>query len=135
MGSRLTEIAVDCHDPVALAEFWAAVLNYHVVSNEDDQVIEIAPWEKEPRDLADQIRRAPIVPSLFFARVPEGKTVKNRLHMDLRPVDCSQEEELARLISLGARHADVGQGQQPWIVLADPEGNEFCLLAALPPSA
>jgi catechol 2,3-dioxygenase-like lactoylglutathione lyase family enzyme len=130
MGSRLTEIAVDCHDPAALAAFWAAALGYHVVRTEDEQV-EIAPWEQEPPDLAVQVRQAPTVPTLVFATVPEGKTVKNRLHLDLRPIDGSHEAEVQRLLGLGARHADVGQGEVPWVVLADPEGNEFCVLGPL----
>jgi hypothetical protein len=61
--------------------------------------------------------------------VPEGKTVKNRLHLDLNPTDREQDEEVRRLIDLGARHADVGQGDASWVVLVDPEGNEFCVLA------
>jgi hypothetical protein len=130
MGSRLTEIVVDCHDPGAQAAFWAAVLDYHVVRTEDAQV-EIAPWEREPPDLAEQVRRAPSVPTLVFVTVPEGKTVKNRLHLDIRPSDGSHEAEVERLLALGARPADVGQGQVPWVVLADPEGNELCVLGSL----
>jgi hypothetical protein len=127
MGSRLTEIVVDCHDPLAQATFWAAALGYHVVHTEDG-LVEIGPWEREPADLAEQRRRAPVVPTLVFLTVPEGKTVKNRLHLDLWPVGSSQAEEVERLIGLGARRADIGQGDVPWVVLADPEGNEFCVL-------
>jgi hypothetical protein len=130
MGSRLTEISVDCHDPVAQAAFWAAALDYHVVQTSDAQV-EIAPWEQEPADLAEQVRQAPGVPTLVFVTVPEGKTVKNRLHLDVRPIDGSHEAEVERLIGLGARRADIGQGDVPWVVLADPEGNEFCVLGPL----
>ena len=130
MGSRLTEIVVDCHDPVAQAAFWAAALGYHVVRSEDGQV-EVAPWEREPPDLAEQVRQAPSVPTLVFLTVPEGKTVKNRLHLDLRPIDRPHGAEVERLIGLGARRADVGQGEVPWTVLADPEGNEFCVLGPL----
>jgi catechol 2,3-dioxygenase-like lactoylglutathione lyase family enzyme len=130
MGSRLTEIVVDCHDPAAQAAFWAAALGYHVVRSEDGQV-EIAPWEREPPDLAEQVRQAPGAPALVFVTVPEAKTVKNRLHLDVRPVDGSYELEVERLLGLGARRADIGQGEVPWEVLADPEGNEFCVLAPL----
>ena len=130
MGSRLTEIVVDCHDPVAQAAFWAAALGYQVVRTEQGQV-EVAPWEREPPDLAEQVRQAPAVPTLVFVAVPEAKTVKNRLHLDLRPVDRSPQAEVGRLIGLGARRADVGQGEVPWVVLADPEGNEFCVLGPL----
>jgi hypothetical protein len=65
--------------------------------------------------------------------VPEGKTVKNRLHLDLNPTDREQDDEVRRLLDLGARHVDVGQGQESWVVLADPEGNEFCVLAGRRP--
>jgi catechol 2,3-dioxygenase-like lactoylglutathione lyase family enzyme len=130
MGSRLTEIVVDCRDPVAQAAFWAAVLGYHVVRSAHGQV-EIAAWPQEPADLPEQVRQAPVVPALVFVTVPEGKTVKNRLHLDVRPADGSIEAEVARLVALGARRADVGQGSQPWAVLADPEGNEFCVLGPL----
>src|SRR6266511_1538632 len=72
----------------------------------------------------------PVPPTLTFAHVPEGKTVKNRLHLDVNPTDREQDEEVRRLLDLGARHADVGQtGDESWVVLADPEGNEFCVLA------
>ncbi|HEV3505893.1 MAG TPA: VOC family protein [Actinomycetes bacterium] len=131
MGTRLTEIVIDCHDAAAQAEFWAAALGNHVVRSEDGQV-EIAPWAREPADLAERVRRAPGVPTLVFVTVPEGKTVKNRLHLDLRPVGASHAEEVERLIGLGARRADIGQGEVPWAVLADPEGNEFCVLGPLP---
>jgi hypothetical protein len=77
------------------------------------------------------VRRAPGVPTLVFVAVPEGKTVKNRLHLDVRPIDGSHDAEVERLIGLGARRADVGQGRVPWVVVADPEGNEFCVLGPL----
>lgn len=130
MALRLTEIVVDCHDPAAQASFWSAALGYHVVRSENGQV-EIAAWERDPADIAEQVRLAPAVPTLVFVTVPEGKTVKNRLHLDLRPVDSTIEAEVQRLIGLGARRADVGQGSVPWVVLADPEGNEFCVLGPL----
>jgi hypothetical protein len=65
---------------------------------------------------------------LVFAPVPEKKTSKNRVHIDVSPSGADQPEELDRLLALGARRIDVGQGDVPWIVLEDPEGNEFCLL-------
>jgi hypothetical protein len=74
-------------------------------------------------------RLGPVPPMLTFAYVPEGKGVKNRLHLDVSPTDREQDEEVRRVVGLGARHADVGQGDQDWVVLADPEGNEFCVLA------
>jgi hypothetical protein len=73
------------------------------------------------------VPRTGVAPDLLFLRVPEEKSGKNRLHLDLRPVD--QAAEVARLESLGARRADVGQGPEvTWVVLADPDGNEFCVL-------
>ena len=68
-------------------------------------------------------------PTIVFGPVPEPKTVKNRLHIDVNPVDCTRDEEVERLIGLGARRVDVGQGEVSWVVLADPEGNEFCVLS------
>ena len=65
----------------------------------------------------------------MFIKVPERKTVKNRVHLDVNAVGVDQSTELERLLALGARRVDIGQGEQPWIVLADPEGNEFCLLS------
>jgi hypothetical protein len=131
MVLRLTEIVVDCREPIAQASFWAAALDYHIVRSEDGQV-EIAPWSQEPPDLARQMVRTPGVPTLVFVAVPEGKAVKNRLHLDLRPTEGSSDAEVQRLAKLGARPTDVGQGSVPWVVLADPEGNEFCVLGPLP---
>jgi len=130
MASRLTEIVVDSSDPAALAAFWTAALGYHVVRTDEGQV-EIAAWEREPADLAEQVRHGATPPAIIFVTVPEGKMVKNRLHLDLSPVDRSHEAEVERLLGLGARHADVGQGTIRWVVLADPEGNEFCVLRSL----
>jgi catechol 2,3-dioxygenase-like lactoylglutathione lyase family enzyme len=124
MTSRLTEVAIDCVDPPALARFWCAVLGYEV-RHEDDEIVTIG----SPRASTDANRPGPVPPTLAFARVPEGRTGKNRLHLDVTPTGAGQDDEVRRLLDLGARHADVGQGQQSWVVLADPEGNEFCVLA------
>jgi hypothetical protein len=80
-----------------------------------------------PADSIAGVPDARIVRATFL-RVPEAKTTKNRLHLDLRPVGCGQAVELGRLLKLGARLVDIGQGEQDWFVLADPEGNEFCVL-------
>lgn len=115
MALHLTEIAVDCADPGALAAFWCAALAYEVVGTEEG-LVTVGPPDGSG-------------PVLTFAVVPEPKTVKNRLHLDLRPDD--QAAEVARLEGLGARRTDVGQRpEEPWVVLLDPEGNEFCVLAA-----
>jgi catechol 2,3-dioxygenase-like lactoylglutathione lyase family enzyme len=128
MTSRLTELSVDCHDPRRLAAFWSDVLGYKVIYDRDD-LVEIGPWEPT----AEAVRGGPQPPTVFFARVPEDKVVKNRVHFDVSPVDATRDEEVERLIALGARRVDVGQGEQTWVVLADPEGNEFCVLRTLAP--
>jgi hypothetical protein len=106
------QVIVDAADPAALGRWWAEALGWTVVADDPDEF---------------EIRPAPDrLPGLLFVPVPEAKTVKNRLHLDFRPVD--QRAEVERLLALGARRADVGQGEQPWVVLADLEGNEFCVL-------
>ncbi|QBS40005.1 VOC family protein [Nocardia sp. CS682] len=124
MASKFTELAIDCADPASLAQFWCAVLGYEVQDEEDGFVTIGSPAVPDGRD-----RPGPVPPTLGFARVPEGKTIKNRLHIDVNPTDRDQDEEVRRLLDLGARYADVGQGDVSWVTLADPEGNEFCVLA------
>jgi catechol-2,3-dioxygenase len=114
VSARLTEIVVDAADPERLAAFWAEVLGWRQTGSEDG-VVEIASPDGA-------------VPTLVFVPVPDAKTTKNRVHLDVNPVGCDQKEELTRLLALGAVETDVGQGDQTWFVLADPEGNEFCLL-------
>jgi len=124
MTSKFTELAIDCADPGGLARFWCSVLDYEV-QNEDDRIVTIG-----SRMVPEGKNHCgPVPPTLTFAPVPEDKTVKNRLHLDLNPADRAQDEEVHRLLDLGARRADVGQGDVSWVVLADPEGNEFCVLA------
>jgi hypothetical protein len=116
MTSKFTELIVDCAEPRRLAAFWAEVLGYTVSDDSNDNDVEL----NNP---------AGRHPSLLFTKVPEPKTVKNRLHIDVNATEgATQEQELARLLRLGARHVDIVQGEQTWYVLADPEGNEFCLL-------
>lgn len=124
MTSRFTELAIDSADPESLARFWAAALDYGVVGSENDLVC-IGPLARPAGDDA-----GPVPPVLTFVHVPETKSVKNRLHLDLRP-DGDQQAEVERLLGLGAQRVDVGQtGQESWVVLADPEGNEFCVLGS-----
>ncbi|MDP9982324.1 hypothetical protein J2W14_001712 [Pseudarthrobacter oxydans] len=116
MSSKLAVIAIDAIRPRVVADFWCAVLNWHIVE-EDSDIISIAPQDQS-------------WPTIDVIAVPEGKTVKNRLHFDLRADGVSTAEELERLLALGARRVDVGQGPDvSWVVLGDPEGNEFCLLS------
>lgn len=124
MTSKFTELAIDCADPRGLARFWCSVLDYEVKDEADGIVTIGSPALPEGRS-----RPGPMPPTLTFAHVPESKTVKNRLHIDLNPTDRNQGEEVSRLLNLGARTVDVGQGDESWVVLADPEGNEFCVLA------
>lgn len=117
MTIRMQCICVDCHAPGRLATFWADALGWRRTHDSADEVV-LEPPSGSPED--------GVAPDLLFLRVPEGKTVKNRLHLDLRPDD--QDAEVARLLALGATHADVGQaGDENFTVLADPEGNEFCV--------
>ncbi|MFJ6297507.1 VOC family protein [Streptomyces griseoviridis] len=119
MTSRFTELAVGCHDPERLAAFWCEVLDFKVIDRSDGKV-EIGSWVPTVED----VRARQMPPTLLFIRVPEGKTVKNRLHLD-----GSTEDEVTRLLGLGATRTDVGQGSdRNWVVMADPEGNEFCVL-------
>ncbi|MBD0709092.1 MULTISPECIES: VOC family protein [unclassified Streptomyces] len=129
MTSRWTELAVDCHDPERLAAFWCEVLGFTVIDRSEDAV-EIGSWTPTVED----VRARQSAPTLVFLRVPEGKTVKNRLHLDVSPIDDSTEGEVTRLLALGATRVDVGQGPgRSWVVMADPEGNEFDVLRTLAP--
>ncbi|MWA15615.1 VOC family protein [Streptomyces sp. BA2] len=129
MASKFTELAIDCVDPGALARFWCAVLDYEVQEAEDGFISIGSPLVPEGGK-----RVGPVPPTLGFARVPEGKAIKNRLHIDVNPTDREQDQEVRRLLDLGARHTDVGQsGDESWVILADPEGNEFCVLASRRP--
>lgn len=103
---------VDARDPRGLGRWWQEALGWVVVSDDPD--------EFEIRPAADRL------PGFLFVPVPESKTSKNRLHLDFRPDD--RDVEVERLLALGATRADIGQGERSWIVLADPEGNEFCVL-------
>lgn len=123
MASLMTELGIDCREPRAVAGFWSQALDYDILDDEPG-LVTIGPRDSPVPGQG----RAPVPVVLTFARVPEGKVVKNRLHLDLRPVGTSQEAEVLRLLRLGARRADVGQGQCSWVVMADPEGNEFCVL-------
>ena len=123
MAARITELVLDCRDPNRLARWWAEVLDWEVVGTEDDGAVEIGPRGQRP---------AGPVPTLLFAPVAEPTPGKVRLHLDLSATDRPQAEELERRLGLGATPVDVGQGPlsetMTWHVLADPEGNEFCLL-------
>jgi hypothetical protein len=125
MACRFTELVVDSRDPEALAAFWSAVLGYRELSRDEDGAIEIGPEEGFGGP----------APTLVFTHVADPTPGKLPWHVDLSPTDRDQDAELERLLSLGARPADVGQtGEESWHVLADPEGNEFCLLRGRVPA-
>ncbi len=112
MTVRLYQIVVDSHDATRLARWWAQVLGYDVLyETASEVIIGIAPDR---------------YPGVVFVPVGDAKTSKNRLHLDLDPDDF--DAEVARIVGLGATPVDVGQGDVPWVVLADIEGNEFCVL-------
>jgi catechol-2,3-dioxygenase len=116
MGLRVSSVVIDSVDPRLVAEFWCEVLGYQIV-DEDATGVSIESPEHS----------GPVIDILL---VPEAKSIKNRLHLDLRAEGSTTEAELTRLYQLGARQVDVGQGPDvSWVVLADPEGNEFCLLS------
>lgn len=120
MACRISELVLGCHDPEVLARFWCEVLDFVVLDREED-CIEIGAREGfgGPQ------------PTIILSRRDEPEQGKPRLHIDVNPTDRDQDAELERLLQLGARPADIGQtGQEQWHVLADPEGNEFCLLKA-----
>lgn len=114
MGVSFYQLVIDAHDLPSLARFWVGVLDWQVVFEADDEIVIGAD--------------AAALPGICFVPVGERKAVKNRLHIDLSPDD--QAAEVERIIALGARRADVGQGESAtWVVLEDPEGNEFCVLS------
>ncbi|MPY84309.1 MAG: VOC family protein [Actinophytocola sp.] len=116
MTSRIAVIAIDAIQPCVVADFWCAVLGWKVIE-EDVGIISIGPADGT-------------WPTIDVIAVPERKEIKNRLHLDLRADGVETSEELKRLEDLGARRVDVGQGPDvSWVVLGDPEGNEFCLLS------
>src|SRR3954453_21062050 len=126
MACRFSELVVDSRDPEALPAFWSAVLGYRELSRDEEGAIEIGPEEGFGGP----------APTIVFGPVADPTPGKLRLHIDVNPTDRDQDAELERLLSLGAVRADVGQtGDEGWHVLADPEGNEFCLLKnQLPPT-
>jgi len=119
MACRISELVLGCRDPEVLARFWCEVLDFVVLGREEDGSIEIGPREGF----------GGAQPTLFLSRRDEPEPGKSRLHIDVNASDRDQDAELERLLALGARRAEIGQtGEEAWHVLADPEGNEFCLL-------
>ena len=130
---RQFQVTFDCADPERVARFWCEVLGYVVPPPPEG----FADWDAFDGTLPPEeqgsafacVDPTGVGPRLFFQRVPEGKVVKNRVHLDLTTTADDRDAEIERLIGLGARRVDVGQTEQDsWDVLADPEGNEFCVV-------
>jgi hypothetical protein len=121
MNIRIQCLCVDSAHPSRSADFWEAALGWRRTHDTEDEVVLEPPAGSQEDGVA---------PDLLFLKVAEPKMVKNRLHLDLRPAD--QAAEVARLEALGARRVDVGQGDVSWVVMADPDGNEFDVLRPLP---
>ena len=120
---RIQCLTIDCHDPKLLGEFWQQVLSWRITHESDTEVV-LEPPAGSPLEN--------VAPDILFLKVPDKKVVKNRLHLDLRPDD--RDAEVARIKKLGAVEVEIGQSQDAnttWVVLADPEGNEFCVLQPL----
>lgn len=119
---RIQCITIDCENPRALADFWAAALDWKITFEDENEVA------LELLDGSPEVGR---IPDILFIKNPDRKSVKNRLHLDLRPLN--QDAEVSRLESLGAKRIEIGQSDDSdtsWVVMADPEGNEFCVLRA-----
>lgn len=114
MSSKIYSVTIDCNEPRRLAGFWKEILAYEITYDSDEEVV-------------IEAKEGPGSP-LLFIKVPDAKVVKNRIHLDLNPEN--QDAEVARALELGATKVDIGQGDETWVVLADPEGNEFCILTA-----
>jgi hypothetical protein len=130
MSIRWYSVVVDCRDFASLSRWWAEVLDWRIVYESDDEVVVAPPHAIDRTRDVPPLERSP---GLIFVPVPEPRTAKNRLHIDLAPSpDAGQEAEVRRLEELGARRVDVGQDPEKvsWVVMADPEGNEFCVLSA-----
>jgi hypothetical protein len=122
MDIRIQCLCIDSRDPARIASFWEAALGWRRTFDEENEVVLEPPAGS---------REDGVVPDLLFLKVPEDKVAKNRLHLDLRPVD--QAAEVVRLEALGARRVAIGQGDVSWVVMADPDGNEFDVLRAFTP--
>ncbi len=135
VGARFTELIVDAADPERLARFWALALGYKLQDPPPgfvtwpDFLTSIGVPESDWNSRSALVDPDGIGSRVFFQRVPESKTAKNRVHLDLASSSLEQQAAIVdRLVAAGATRVDIGQGDVPWAVLADPEGNEFCVL-------
>jgi len=119
MDIRIQCVVIDADDCELLARFWSQALGWRITYESPEE------WAIEPPEGSPE---GDVAPDILFVKVPDRKITKNRLHFDLRPKD--QDAEVGRLLDLGARRVDIGQGDDvSWVVMADPEENEFCVLA------
>jgi hypothetical protein len=125
MASRLTEVIFDCHNLQLMSDFWCEALDYERVHSGDGW---IAIGACGPELTEAMLVESAQSPALAFVLVADDKVFKNRVHIDVTPIDRSQEDEVSRLVSLGAKRIDIGQSGTSWVVMADPEGNEFCVM-------
>ena len=119
MACRFTELIIDCQDHDLVGRFWQEVLGYEETERCDG-----------PEDFYVELTGPPGAgPRIVVGRAPDDKVVKNRLHIDVNATDRDRDAEVERILDLGATRVDIGQGDDvSWVVLADPEGNEFCVL-------
>lgn len=128
MPLRWYTAVIESKDPQALADWWARALGWEVIYSSEVEVVVIPPWAQE---LAPTLPFHRQPPGLVFVRVEHEKSSKNRIHLDFAPhISDDRDAEIARLLDLGATLVDVGQGEASWTVLADPDGNEFCVLSS-----
>jgi catechol 2,3-dioxygenase-like lactoylglutathione lyase family enzyme len=118
VACRFTELVIDCHDPRRLGDFWRDVLGYTEVEAKFEGEHHYVELEGPPG----------AGPTILLIRTPDEKVSKVRIHIDVNATDRDQDAEVERILGLGATKVDIGQGEQTWVVLADPEGNEFCVL-------
>ena len=120
MTVRIGDIVIDCRNPQVAAEFWCAALEYRITET-DETGVAVAGHSSAP--------------TLLFLGSGDRKLHKNRIHFDVCPIgEATRDEEVARLEALGATRKDVGQSEGSWVVMADPDGNEFCVMTTvLPP--
>ncbi|NUR95843.1 MAG: VOC family protein [Kribbellaceae bacterium] len=130
MVLRWYSVVIDCHDVRKQAAWWAEAFGWKTIYATDEECVNVPAWVDETVARSTPWDR--IGPGMVFVPVPEGKTVKNRLHLDFAPhLTQDRDGEIARLEALGARRADVGQpADASFTVLTDPEGNEFCVLSS-----
>lgn len=129
MALRWYSTVIESTDHQALARWWAEALQWDLVFATDAETAVAPPWG---RQFAEDLRFEQVPPGLMFVPVPHAKVTKNRLHLDFAPHSATDRDaEIGRLLDLGATRVDVGQPTDAtWTVLADPEGNEFCVLSA-----